>query len=126
MDVDDYIPPAISIEVEVEPAVYAAGIGISPSQTIANSCDEVGSFSSSRSPSRPGAPSLPPQVGGPRPRTTMDLTVYTAEVKVELDEGLSEKMFRSMKKQPPSRLQYSMVFVSTLNHLILRKLSLSM
>ena len=126
MDVDDYIPSAISIEAEVVPAVYGAGIGISPSQTVANSCAEGGSFSSSRSPSQPGTPSLPPQVGGPRLRTTIDLTVYTAEVKVELDEELSGKIFRSIKKQPPSRLQYSMVFVSTLSHLILHKLSLSM
>ncbi|KAG6379359.1 hypothetical protein JVT61DRAFT_11822 [Boletus reticuloceps] len=43
-------------------------------------------------------------------RTKVDLTVFTVEAKVGLDRKLSAGLFRSMKKEPPSRLKYSLIY----------------
>lgn len=47
-------------------------------------------------------------------RTTVDLTVFTAEVKVELDKDkrLLAALQRSTKKQPPTQLTYGLIYVS--------------
>jgi hypothetical protein len=39
------------------------------------------------------------------------LTVFTAEVDVKVDEKLSAELRRSTKKNPPSRLKYSLIYV---------------
>lgn len=45
-------------------------------------------------------------------RTTVDLTMFTADVKVELSIKLSAELFRAIKKQPPLRLTYDLIYVS--------------
>ncbi|KAI5994116.1 hypothetical protein F5J12DRAFT_962838, partial [Pisolithus orientalis] len=42
--------------------------------------------------------------------TKVDLTAFTAEVDVTLDEKLSKELNRCMKKDPPSCLQYSLIY----------------
>ncbi|KIJ58355.1 hypothetical protein HYDPIDRAFT_119620 [Hydnomerulius pinastri MD-312] len=42
--------------------------------------------------------------------TKVDLTVFTAEVKVTVDEKLSKELNRCTKKNPPSRLKYSLIY----------------
>ena len=95
-------------------AVYTTGSGKPPPLGVGKS-RKKGSFSSSRPPPRLGTPTLPPHPGDPTRvhRTTIDLTVFAAEVKVELDKKLSAELLRSTKKQPPSRLKYGLIYVST-------------
>lgn len=41
----------------------------------------------------------------------VDLTMFTAEVDVTLDEKILRELYRCMKKHPPSRLKYSLIYV---------------
>ncbi|KAG6375032.1 hypothetical protein JVT61DRAFT_3812 [Boletus reticuloceps] len=52
-----------------------------------------------------------PQHGSMRAHETkVDLTVFTAEVDVTLDENLSQELIRCTKKNPPSRVKYSLIY----------------
>jgi len=82
----------ITIEAEVVHAVYITGTGKSPSQGVGESHNK-----------QPGDPTR-------WHKSTVDLTVFTAEVKVELDNELSAGLLRSTKKQPPSQLTYSLIY----------------
>lgn len=88
-------------------AVYATGTSRSPSQDVAES-------GNGRDPQL-GTSTPPPHIGHPTllHRTNVDLTMFVASVKVELDEKLSAELFRSTKKLPPSRLTYGLLYVST-------------
>lgn len=44
--------------------------------------------------------------------TKMDLTVFTAEVDITANKKLSEELKRCTKKYPPSRIKYSLIYVS--------------
>jgi hypothetical protein len=73
---------------------------------------------------RYGTPTSTQQPGDPKllHRTTVDLTVFTAEVKVALDNKLSAEFLRSTKKRAPSRLTYNLIYVGTLHYSSFRKL----
>jgi hypothetical protein len=111
---DDYIHLAITIEAEVVHAVLT-GTGKSSSQGIGESHNKVSLFSSGRPPPQLGSLTSPQHPGDPTRlyRTAVDLTVFTAEVKVELDEKRSAELLRSTKKQPPSQLKYGLIYVSS-------------
>ncbi|KAF8552603.1 hypothetical protein OG21DRAFT_1443221 [Imleria badia] len=102
----------MTIEAEVVNAVYATGIGKSPSQVVSESHDRGAFFSSSQSLSPLRTPTSTEQPGDPKlqHRTTVDLTVFTAEVNVELDKKLSVELLRSTRKQAPSRLTYNLIY----------------
>ncbi|KAF8415202.1 hypothetical protein L210DRAFT_3465017 [Boletus edulis BED1] len=102
----------ITIEVEVLPAVDATGAEKLLSQGSSESQNENSSFPSTQQ-SQLGTLTPPQQHGGPTRRlhrTKADLTVFTAEVKVELDQKLSMELLRSTKKQSPTRLKYSLIY----------------
>lgn len=44
--------------------------------------------------------------------TKVDLTVFTAEVDVTVNEELYNELNRCTKKRPPSCLKYSLIYVS--------------
>jgi hypothetical protein len=44
-------------------------------------------------------------------KSRVDLTVFSAEVDVTVDEKLSGELHRCMKKNPPSKLKYSLIYV---------------
>ena len=44
-------------------------------------------------------------------KSRVDLTVFSAEVDVTVDEKLSGELHRCMKKKPPSQLKYSLIYV---------------
>ena len=44
-------------------------------------------------------------------KSRADLTVFSAEVDVTVDEKLSGELHRCMKKKPPSQLKYSLIYV---------------
>ncbi|KAI6104041.1 hypothetical protein EDD16DRAFT_1900225 [Pisolithus croceorrhizus] len=44
------------------------------------------------------------------PEMKVDLVVFTAEVDVTVDENLFKELVRCMKKNPPSRLKYSLIY----------------
>ena len=46
-------------------------------------------------------------------RTTVDLTVFTAEVEV-VDKKRSAELLRTTMKEPPPQLKYHLIYVSTL------------
>ena len=115
---DDYSSVAIRIEAEVAHAVYATGTGKSPSEKLSEFRNRDGFFSSNEPLPQLGTPTASQQpVDLARLQgTTVDLTVFTAEVKVELDEKLLEELLRSTKKVPPTRLTYSLIYVSLLSY----------
>ena len=94
---------------------YTTGTRKLPSQGVGESRSKGSLFSSSQPPPQLGTPTSPQQPGDPTRlhRTILDLTMFTAEVKVELDKKLSAELFRSTKKQPPPRLTYGLIYVST-------------
>ena len=96
-------------------AVYTTGIGKSPSQEVGESPNEGCILPSSQPPPQPGTPRTPRQLGDYTRlhRVTVDLTVFTAEANVELDKKRSAELLRSTKKQPPPRLTYGLIYVST-------------
>ena len=96
-------------------AVYTTGAGNLSSQGVGQSRNKGSFFSSNQPPPQQGTPTLPQQPGDPTRlhRTAVDLTVFTAEVRVELDEKRSTELRRSTKKQPPSWLKYRLIYVST-------------
>ena len=96
--------------------MYVTGTKKLPSQRVFDSCNE-GDFFSSRQPApQPGIPAWKqPRDPTLLYRTAVDLTVFTAAVKVELDKKLSAELLRSTKKEPPSRLTYDLVYVSAFN-----------
>ncbi|KAF8131205.1 hypothetical protein EV363DRAFT_1584042 [Boletus edulis] len=52
-----------------------------------------------------------PQHGSMRAHETkVDLTVFTAEVDVTVDEKLTQELNRCTKKNPPSRVKYSLIY----------------
>ncbi|KAF8549066.1 hypothetical protein OG21DRAFT_1500623 [Imleria badia] len=102
----------ITIEAEVAHAVYATGTQISTSQTVSESCNREGFASSSQPLPQLRTPTSTQQHGDPKllHRTTVDLTVFTAEVKVELNNKISTELLRCTKKQAPSRLTYNLIY----------------
>lgn len=46
--------------------------------------------------------------------SSVDLTIFSAEVAVRLDKKLTSDLQRSTKKNPPSRLKYELVYVSAI------------
>jgi hypothetical protein len=102
----------ITIEGEVMHAVYTTGIGKSPSQEVGESCNQEGFFSSSQPPPQSGTPTSPQQPGDPTRlhKTTIDLTVFTAQVIVNLDDKLSAELLRSTMKRPPLQLKYHLIY----------------
>lgn len=44
-------------------------------------------------------------------KSRVNLTVFSAEVDVTVDEKLSGELHRCMKKKPPSQLKYSLIYV---------------
>ncbi|KAG6375323.1 hypothetical protein JVT61DRAFT_3551 [Boletus reticuloceps] len=103
---------AITIEVEVLPAVDTTGAEKLLSQGGSESQDEICSSPSSQQ-SQLGTLTPPQQHGDPTRRlhrTKADLTVFTAEVKVELDQKLSMELLRSTKKRSPTRLKYCLIY----------------
>ncbi|KAI6008466.1 hypothetical protein EDC04DRAFT_3146424 [Pisolithus marmoratus] len=50
-----------------------------------------------------------PQYGSMH-KTTLDLTVFTADVEVTVGEKLTKELRRCIKKDPPSRLKYSLIY----------------
>jgi len=43
--------------------------------------------------------------------SNVTLTIFTAEVNVKLDKKLQSELHRSTKKNPPNRLNYSLIYV---------------
>ncbi|KAF8432206.1 hypothetical protein L210DRAFT_3763951 [Boletus edulis BED1] len=90
MNVEEFQCHPITIEAEVMHAVYTTGEPL----------PQLGAATS------PHQPRDSTQLH----RTKVDLTVFAAEVKVELDRKLSVGLFQSTMKQPPSRLKYSLIY----------------
>ena len=49
-------------------------------------------------------------------QSSIALTIFTAEVDVELNHKMSAELHRSMKKNPPRALKYELIYVRHLLH----------
>lgn len=114
-------PLAIHIKAEIMQAVYAVG---SEKRSVAHAAEprkpQSGFFTSlvaaftTPSP-RHETPPPPPPVSKDSTEileTSVTLTVFTAEVNVNVDRKLSVELLRSTKKNPPQQLTYSLIYVS--------------
>lgn len=54
---------------------------------------------------------LPPRPPTKLDKTNVTLTVFTAEVDVNVDKKLYAELLRSTKKKPPVRLKYHLIYV---------------
>ncbi|KAI6015244.1 hypothetical protein F5J12DRAFT_816858 [Pisolithus orientalis] len=110
----------IRIEAEVMRAVYTVAAERPPAlQASEPRKPQSGFFSSllasfttttiSRRPASPPV-QLPPKALTELHRTSVTLTVFTAEVNVKVDKKLFAELLRSMKKNPPQQLRYNLIY----------------
>ena len=61
------------------------------------------------------APMLPDEPINLLKATSSDivLTIFAANVEVQLDKKMTEELLRSTLKKPPNRLHYELIYVST-------------
>ena len=52
------------------------------------------------------------EVGPEANSLNVELTIFAANVAVHLDEKMKGELRRSIKKNPPSRLRYELIYVS--------------
>lgn len=58
--------------------------------------------------------------------SNIDLTIFTANVDVRLDEKMAGELVRATKKNPPSRLRYDLIYVSFMvKHILERVINLA-
>ena len=101
----DYgIEPGFTIQAQANPSIEE------PSST------GVPSFRGQSATSRSPLPQLNTTSGGPTGLYTaeLNLTVFSAEVDVKVNEKLSKELIRCTTKELPSRLKYSLVYVGSL------------
>ncbi|KAI5995735.1 hypothetical protein EDC04DRAFT_2910213 [Pisolithus marmoratus] len=111
----------IRIEAEVMRAVYTMTAERRPVLQASEPRKPQGGFfssllssfttsSTSRRPVSPPVPQLPPRAMTELHQTSVTLTVFTADVNVKVDKKLSAELLRSMKKNPPQQLRYSLIY----------------
>ncbi|KAI6041582.1 hypothetical protein EDC04DRAFT_1265243 [Pisolithus marmoratus] len=111
----------IRIEAEVMRAVYTMTAERRPVPQASEPRKPQGGFfssllssfttsSTSRRPASPLVPQLPPRAMTELHQTSVTLTVFTADVNVKVDKKLSAELLRSMKKNPPQQLKYSLIY----------------
>ena len=95
---------AITIEAEVMHAVNAVGMEKQPLLEVSKPRKPDGRFVASH----PASPPRPPTELNKR---NVTITVFTAEVGVNVDEKLCAELLRSTKKKPPAWLKYHLIYV---------------
>jgi hypothetical protein len=95
-------------------AIYAAGTERRPSIEVDGPRRQKGDFFSPSQPT-PQPENLSQTVQPPVPSESHEMnvtiTVFTADVDVRVDAKLSAELLRSTKKNPRSRLKYSLIYV---------------
>lgn len=95
-------------------AIYATGTERRPSIEVVGPRRQKGDFFSLSQPSpQPEnvSQTLQPPVPSESHEMNVTLTVFTADVDVRVDAKLSAELLRSTKKNPRSRLKYSLIYV---------------
>ena len=103
--------PAITIEAEVMHAVNTAGTGGHPLPGVSGPRQSDSRFVSSLAPGLASHSVLPPQSPTELHKTNVTLTIFTAEVDVDVDKKLYAELLRSTKKKPPTQLKYHLIYV---------------
>jgi Protein of unknown function (DUF3684) len=116
------IEPALIIKAEVMKWVYTAGTEKPKSVMVEQVKPKMGGFFSSifsgltgtSTPQRAPTP-LPPIIDEKDLLSTNEssvvLSIFTADVDVELTKKMSQELHRSTKKNPPIKLKYELIYV---------------
>lgn len=115
---------ALHIKAEVMRWVYSSGSEKPPPRPAAKQvkASSQGGFFSSLFSSLAGNPSVPPSpIPSPAPivevnpmevnETNVVLSIFSADVDVQLDKKMAMELHRSTKKNPPKRLKYELIYV---------------
>ncbi|KAI0313421.1 hypothetical protein OF83DRAFT_1175689 [Amylostereum chailletii] len=116
----------LCIEADVVRWVYTVGTekpATGAAKAVKAAAQSTGGFFSSLFSGFGGGPSTPQRVPTPLPQTpaeeidllevnssSVDLTIFAANVEVKLDRKLTTELERSTKKKPPAKLKYELIY----------------